>query len=103
MESLQDVQKLIGSLDDVSISNDKIKEIYESIPNKEVRVNTTDKKYVACTDDSELDGVKRAITKLNDASKLDITNAVKTVCGYLKGVHSKPRITFYVLVLNELN
>lgn len=93
------------------ITESRIKRLYDIIPDKDMRINDDDKKFVACvTENYENSTVYKAIKKLikEDIRKnvLDSTirDAVKDTCVRFRNlqINDKPRIPFYILVLNKV-
>ena len=101
MHTLEKVQEYLKNL---TISNARIKECYDLISNPEDRVNTADKKWVACEQDHEVSTVVDAIDEILDEkySTSDISDAVSKTCTQFKEVTHKHRIPFYVLVIDKL-
>lgn len=89
----------------LSVSNEtRLKECYNHITNPSKRANSKDKQWVACGDDSELLTVTNAIDKVTSDkyTKGDVELAVACTCIEFLEIHQKPRIPFYVKVLDEL-
>jgi len=113
MTDLEEIQEYI--LNDLrmsaNITESRIKKLYDIIPNIEMRVNDDDKKYVACvTEDYENSTVFKAIQILikdelkKTVSKLVLIDAIKEVCRRFQKlkINNKPRIPFYILVLDKV-
>ena len=101
MHTLEDVQEYLKNL---TISDTRIKKCYDLISNPASRVNTEDKKWVACHQDHEVSTVVDAIDKILDEkyATSDMTDAVVKTCEQFNKVTNKPRIPFYVLVIDKL-
>jgi hypothetical protein len=100
---MADLQKYV---DDVAKYTDTVNEelvevLYKSLAG--VLANA-DAANVSCSDDSELDTVKKNFVE----KKLEVTDderadaAIKEVCEKMKGDRSKNRLTFYYLLTEEL-
>ena len=106
-EIIQYFDEKISTLDE-----ERIKKLYKLISNPHLRVNSNDKQWVAYnTQASEDNTVVNAICEILDYSKLkcitkqdDIINAVDNTGELFNGlaIQMKPRIPFYILVLDEL-
>jgi len=101
MHTLKEVQEYLSNL---SISKDRIKDCYDLIDYPISRVNTEDKKWVACQQGHEKSTVVDAIDEILDEKYLtsDIQDAVTTTCKQFEKVTHKHRIPFYVLVIDKL-
>ncbi|MDX4069847.1 MULTISPECIES: hypothetical protein [Arcobacteraceae] len=109
MHELKDVQEYLSKI----LSKERVEECYNLISNPQNRVNSPDKKWVAYeTQASENQTVVNAIQEIlvNNLPSWsipllnDIKKAVDEV-GILfenSNIEMKPRIPFYVLVLNKL-
>ena len=64
-----------------------------------------DASLVSCSDDSELETVRKNFVEkklsITDAETAD--SAIKAVCEKMKDAHNKSRVTFYYLLVEELN
>ncbi len=93
---IEDVAKYTDNVDE-SVVEALVKNLASILGN-------ADAKYVSCTDDSELDTVRKNFV----AKKLDITDdekvsaALDAVCARMKEDRTKSRVTFYYLVAEEL-
>lgn len=95
------------------IEVERIETLYNRISNPHLRVNDKDKQWVAyVTQDSENYTVENAIKEILNISDMrwlltyekDVKEAIKIVGNVMieRGIHNKPRIPFYILVLNEI-
>ena len=100
---MADIQKYV---DDIAKYDDTVNEklvevLYGSLASI---LGNQDAANVSCSDDSELETVKKNFIE----KKLEITDdekadeAIKTVCEMMKGDNSKNRLTFYYLLTQEL-
>ncbi len=95
------------------ISDNRIKQCYDLISNPAMRVNSDDKKWVAYTSQASenvtvVEAIRIILIDNLPSTQLplqfEIESAVNTV-GELfeeQSIRNKPRIPFYVLVLNKL-
>ncbi|MCK5294895.1 MAG: hypothetical protein KAJ49_09600 [Arcobacteraceae bacterium] len=103
MHILEDVQEYLNDRNS-GLSDARIKECHDLISNLASRVNTNDKQWVACEEDHEIRTVVDAIDDiLNEQySTSDISDAVTKTCEQFSSISHKPRIPFYVLVIDKL-
>lgn len=101
MYKLEEVQEYLKEL---SITNVRIKECYNLISNPANKVNTEDKKWVACEQEHEKITVVDAIDDILDKkyATSNILDAVTSTCAQFAKVSHKHRIPFYVLVIDKL-
>lgn len=101
---MYELTKVQAYLKDLSITNERIKECYNLIDDPKSRVNTNDRKWVACEQDHEVRTVVAAMDEiLNEKYTTSaITTAVERTCNQFKDVTHKHRIPFYVLVIDKL-
>ena len=101
MYTLDEVQEYLS---DLAITNDRIKECYDLIDDPKSRVNTEDKKWVACEQEHEKATVVDAIDEILDERYATsvILEAVIATCKQFENVSHKHRIPFYVLVIDKL-
>jgi|GEM_PF-6804252 len=109
---LNDVKEFFSNEINV-ISEERIEFLYNKISNPHLRVNDDDKQWVAyVTQDSENETVEKAIKEILDITDFrwmlnvqkDVQQAIKNVGNLMieKNIHNKPRIPFYILVLDEI-
>lgn len=95
------------------INEEQIETLYNKISNPYLRVNDDDKQWVAyVTQDSENETVEKAIKEILGISEeiwlssyqRKVKEAIKIVGNVMieKNIHNKPRIPFYILVLDEI-
>ena len=90
----------IAKYDD-TINDELIEVLYKSLASV---LGNADAANVSCSDESELETVKRNFIE----KKLEVTDdekadsAIKAVCEMMKGDRSKNRLTFYYLLTQEL-
>lgn len=94
-------------------NDERITELYNMISNPHLRVNDNDKQWVAyVTQDSENKTVEDAMKAILDVNAIDwilteekkVKEAIKTTGNLFinNGIKNKPRIPFYIMVLDEL-
>lgn len=108
MYKLDEVQKYLKNV----MKADRVEELYNMIPNPQVRVNSDDKKWVAYTTQASenktvVDAMKEilAIKQFLWTIKEDQVIAAIDKVGEMfesSEIKMKPRIPFYVLVLDQL-
>ncbi|MCG3680286.1 hypothetical protein [Aliarcobacter butzleri] len=93
------------------ISEDKMESYFEEIKNKVDRINDLDKQWVACNQEHEKYTVIKAMEKLNTIdmflnkiTKEMVSNIIDEICKSMsdKNIIHKPRIVFYILVLDQI-
>jgi len=92
------------------LDEERIEELYNLISNPQLRVNSEDKQWVAfatqATEDTTVhDAIRKILSEANCASVVeDINNAINLTGEYFQALNitHKPRIPFYIMVLNEL-
>lgn len=94
-------------LKEFTITDKRIEKLYEMISNPQNRVNSDDKQWVATTSESERTTVYSAIETILDDSKISylsssVVAAFKVVSEDLERLNKKPRIPFYILMLDQL-
>ena len=94
-------------LKEFTITDKRIEKLYEMISNPQDRVNSDDKQWVATTSESERATVYSAIETILDDSKISysssfVLDAFKVVSKDLEHLNKKPRIPFYILMLDQL-
>jgi hypothetical protein len=111
---MYELDKIIQYFDEKisTIEEERIKQLYNFISNPHVRVNSSDKQWVAYdSQPSEDKTVLKAICEILDYGTFrcqikedDIVNAINNTGELFDGlgIRMKPRIPFYILVLNEL-
>lgn len=106
MCSLSEIQNYLSNTD---MSRARIEECYNLITSPCDRVNTEDEQWVACEQEHErltvYDAIESILTNAGyNVSSSNITQAVQEVCSLFEesSVTNKPRIVFYVLVLDQL-
>lgn len=93
---IEDVSKYTSNVDESVV--EALVKMYASI------LGNADAKYVACSDDSEMDTVRKNFV----AKKLEITDedqvsaALEAACTRMKEDRTKSRVTFCYLVAEEL-
>jgi hypothetical protein len=102
------VEEVIKFLKDNNFDVDKIciKANFNKIDNILQRVNTPDKKFVACAQTHEVKTVVSAIEGIISPAKPTnptVKEAVEATCEEFKNIGDKPRIPFYVAVLKRLS
>lgn len=114
MYELEDVKSYIqDTLLELILDDTRIQKLYEMIPNPKSRVDTADKQWVAYTSqDSEKITVVEAIREIlidilpswKIPLKKEVEDAVDEVGTIFEtmDISHKPRIPFYVLVLDKL-
>ncbi len=107
MYKLTEVQEYLKNI----LSAQRVEQCYKLISNPKERVNTEDKKWVACEQEHELKTVVNAINKIleDDGHGLSndqdvLLNIIEEICELFQknGITNKPRIPFYVLVLDRV-
>lgn len=107
MYKLEEVKEYLKNVLDA----ERIEKCYSLITNPESRVNSDDKKWVACSQDSELITVFNAICEILNINKNEINKFQDLYIGIIQDiclkfteweVTYKPRIPFYVLVLDKI-
>lgn len=107
MYELEEVKKYLKDI----LDEDRIEQCYNLITNPELRVNTRDKKWVACEQSSELTRVFNAICEILNINENERNNLqdsfmeiIQDVCLQFVNWQEtfKPRIPFYVLVLDKI-
>lgn len=105
MTDLKEIQKYLINV----IESNRVEKLYNLIQNIPGRVNTQDKRWVACiSQEQENTTVINAINeilKLNNLATIDKTllhNSINDVCTFFQqnNIVDKPRIPFYILVLD---
>ncbi len=106
MYKLQEVQDYLKKL---KITEERIEECYNLIPDPEERVNDQDEMWVACTVDHEKSSAYKAIKKIVNSFDTTITDqSIKdsrdVTCDQFKNLklRMKHRIPFYVIMLDKL-
>lgn len=94
-------------LEEFAITDEKIEKLYKMISNPQNRVNSDDKQWVATTSENEKATVYSAIETILDDSKIVysssyVVQAFEVVSEDLKHLNKKPRIPFYILMLDQL-
>lgn len=93
------------------ISEDKMESYFEEIKNKVDRINDLDKQWVACNQEHEKYTVIKAMEKLNTIdmflnkiTKEMVSDIIDEICKSMsdKNIIHKPRIVFYILVLDQI-
>lgn len=93
-----------------SIQENRIEQLYNMISEKESRVNDLDKQWVACEQNYEKETVIEAIHIILDQARsirklLDhdiFLELVEKTCLEFQAYTHKPRIPFYIVVLDKL-
>ena len=107
MYKLEEVKEYLKNVLDA----ERIEKCYKLITNPELRVNSDDKRWVAWSQETELITVFNAICEIlhintNERNKFydSYIGIIQDVCiQFTKwGINNKPRIPFYVLVLDKL-
>lgn len=108
MMGLDEVQEFFrdGSF---ALEESRIEQLYAMIDNKASRINDFDKQWVACAQDHEIETVVTAIQEIRDEGAFrritthdPIMEKVLATCEEFKDYTHKPRIPFYILVLDKL-
>lgn len=100
---MADMKKYIDDIAkyDDTVNEELIEVLYKSLASV---LGNPDAANVSCSDDSELDTVKKNFIEkkcgITDDEKADA--AIKEVCQMMKGDNSKNRLTFYYLLAQEL-
>ena len=112
MYKLEDVIEFFKDEDLYNIEEDRIKEMYGFISSPHLRVNDTDKQWVASTSqESEVTTVANAMKEIFRYSRLAWTREEDKVINTIHEVGTifienkitmKPRIPFYIMVLDKL-
>ncbi|CAA6799761.1 MAG: Unknown protein [uncultured Sulfurovum sp.] len=112
MYKLDEVIEFFKNEDLYNIEEDRIKEMYGFISNPYLRVNDTDKQWVAYTSqESEVTTVANAMKEIFRYSRLAWTKEEDKVIDTIHQVGDifiqnqttmKPRIPFYIIVLDKL-
>ena len=100
---MTDLQKYVDDIAkyDDTVNEELIEVLYKSLASV---LGNPDAANVACSDETELETVKRNFIE----KKLEITDdekadaAIKEVCEMMKGDRTKNRLTFYYLLTQEL-
>lgn len=105
--TIEEVIKFLKN-NNFDINEINIKKKFNSIDNIEQRVNTPDKQWVACEQTHEVTTVVNAIKHIISPAKPTnptVEEVVETTCEEFqsKNIDKKPRIPFYVVVLNNLS
>ena len=107
MYKLEEVKEYLKNVLDA----ERIEKCYKLITNPELRVNSDDKRWVACSQETELITVFNAICEILNINKNDRNDfqdsyleIIQDVCLQFVEwkVNNKPRIPFYVLVLDKI-
>lgn len=99
MYKLEEVQKYLEEL----LTKERVKQCYSQITNPQQRVNSDDKKWVACSTEHEVESVYVGLVDIAGSStKEKVIDAIKKTCKQFDKVTHKHRIPFYVLVLDKL-
>ena len=113
MYKLDEVLKFFHDELNIKDGDKRITQLYNMIPNPFVRVNGNDKQWVAyvsqASEDKTVEDAMKEILKISDAKWLlgeqkKTKNIIDKVGKIFvdKRIKFKPRIPFYILVLNEL-
>jgi len=88
----------------IDMDDNRIEECHNVITRSKIRVNNPDKKWVACSDDSEVKIAIDAITKILATvdEDLNLHDVAKSVCEIFDDISHKPRMPFYVVMLDLL-
>jgi hypothetical protein len=101
MHKLEDVKKYLKE-NGFGLSDERVEECYSLITNPEKRFNDLDKKWVACEQEHEKSTVKDVMDIVIVFSETYVKNAVAKTCKEFDDITHKPRIPFYVLVIDKL-
>jgi len=113
MYELDEINDFFNTKDLYEITNDRIEELYNLISNSSLRVNTEDEEWVAfSSQDSENKTVENAIKKImayGKATWLIKKHEIQTIINEVgqifvdADIKKKPRIPFYIMVLDKIN
>lgn len=107
MYELEEVKEYLKDI----LDEDRIEECYSLITNPKLRVNSDDKKWVACSQETELINVFNAICEIlniegnnKNTLKESYIEIIQDICLEFVNLEitHKPRIPFYVLVLDKI-
>lgn len=107
MYKLIEVQEYLKDI----LSAQRVEQCYKLISNPKERVSTEDEQWVACEQEHELKTVLNAINEILEDNALDLSNhqdilldIIEDICEFFQKnrITHKPRIPFYVLVLNRV-
>jgi len=108
MYKLEEVQEFLDNV----LDSDRVEELYEMISNPHLRVNSKDKKWVAYVtqaseDQTVVDAIKEILAKHQIAWQIIKDDAIEAInkTGNMfveSDIKMKPRIPFYVLVLDQI-